>query len=1071
MYKQSLSVAVLASVVFLAGQSGAALAAPTKSASASVPKRASLVRVPQGSVQVQKSKFTEKFVDPRLRTAKGKVDVWVTLDQPSVAQARVAAAAASGIESSARGISSAVASSMKSAGSTQRAIVRSQQQSVSRSLSGLGARELARVQVVHNSIAVRVDASRISEIAAIPGVSKVRLVEHAQLDLSETVPYVGAKAVQDLGIDGKGVRVAVLDSGVDYTHRNLGGEGTLEAYEAAYGVDPTDARNTTRDGLFPTAKVVEGIDFVGETWGVNAAGDEVGVRTTDPDPIDFGGHGTHVADIIAGKSTDGLHVGVAPGASLISVKVCSAISTACNGEAILLGLEYAVDPNGDGDTSDAVDLINMSLGSDYGREESVNAEAAANVVALGTMLVASAGNGGNRPFIQGSPSRADAVLAVAQTEVPSAEAIALVVNAPATIAGTYSNTQTVEWAPVDHAVTGDVAFIGRGCPADSVAPGSPADPLLSNPAGKVALIDRGACSVSLKVDYAAKAGATAVLIGLVAAGDAVSFSYGGGDTFVPTMVIQQSLSTAIKGRLTAAQVVNVTISPDSAIPLVGGVASTSSRGPTFNTNTIKPEIGAPGASLSAEVGTGEGETAFGGTSGAAPMVTGAAALLMQAYPNRSVMQLKAMLMNSAETALYTNPALLPGQLAPITRVGAGELRVDRALALTAIAWNRDTKSAALSFGAREVANPMTLTRRLRIENFDKLAQTFSIDTSFRFANDEASGAVQVSAPSSVSVGGKRVKEITVTMTIDPTKLPAWTLNGGFGGNNGAALNGPEYDGFVTLTSGNQTLSVPWHVLPRKAASTSLKASRVQGQDVLNLSNAGLNTGEFDFFSFMAKSPRIPKSELPGPGDGIAVVDINQVGVRHLTAEVFGDDYLEFAITQFERLSHPISVEYDIYIDTNGDGDPDYVVFNGDVGTVTAGVLSGQSGVFVFNLTSGALAIYFYADTDFNSRNMIMTVPMGALGLVPGATINFDVYAFDNHFTGFLTDAVTGMRFTPGSPRYSIGDVPFGEVGAGETLEVPLVKAKVSKSLSSETGALLLYRRNTPTESQQIVRGQ
>ena len=120
-------------------------------------------------------------------------------------------------------------------------------------------------------------------------------------------------------------------------------------------------------------------------------------------------------------------------------------------------------------------------------------------------------------------------------------------------------------------------------------------------------------------------------------------------------------------------------------------------------NTIKPEIGAPGASVSAQVGTGTGETAFGGTSGAAPMVSGAAALLLEAFPDRTPIQIKSMLMNSAETQIFTNPALLPGGLAPITRIGAGELRVDKAIALKAIAWNPETESAALSFGQVDVA--------------------------------------------------------------------------------------------------------------------------------------------------------------------------------------------------------------------------------------------------------------------------------------------------------------------------------------------------------------------------------
>ena len=88
-----------------------------------------------------------------------------------------------------------------------------------------------------------------------------------------------------------------------------------------------------------------------------------------PDPIDFEGHGTHVSDIIAGQSTDGAHKGVAPDAKIVAVKVCSSVSTACSGLALLQGMEFALDPNGDGSMADAVDVINMSLGSNYGQKE------------------------------------------------------------------------------------------------------------------------------------------------------------------------------------------------------------------------------------------------------------------------------------------------------------------------------------------------------------------------------------------------------------------------------------------------------------------------------------------------------------------------------------------------------------------------------------------------------------------------------------------------------------------------------------------------------------------------------
>ena len=143
--------------------------------------------------------------------------------------------------------------------------------------------------------------------------------------------------------------------------------------------------------------------------------------------------------------------------------------------------------------------------------------------------------------------------------------IPLVVNSPASIAGSYTNTAKLSFAPINTTVTGDVVYVGRGCPAGSISPGSPADPYLADPNGKIALIDRGACAISLKVDAAARTGAIGILIGLVAPGDAVSFTSGGGSAFVPSLVITQSTSNAIKGAL-ASSTVNATLSPNNAIP-------------------------------------------------------------------------------------------------------------------------------------------------------------------------------------------------------------------------------------------------------------------------------------------------------------------------------------------------------------------------------------------------------------------------------------------------------------------------------------------------------------------------
>ncbi len=1009
--------------------------------------------------------ITVDRIDKRLRGASGPVDVWVTLDAPSLAAQQSKLAGTAGVEKAKQLSSGSNKAAFVEPLAKYRSDLVAQQSKVALSLAGVGAEELARVHVAHNAIAVRVDASQIEQLALIPGVAKVRPVINYEMTLSETVPYVGAAAVQQTGTDGTGITVAVLDSGIDYTHRNLGGEGTLAAYAAAYGAAPGDPLQTTLDGLFPTAKVVGGFDFVGEAW-------PVGPRTEDPDPIDFQGHGTHVSDIVAGKSADGTHVGVAPGASLLGIRVCSAVATSCNGISLLLAVDFALDPNNDGNLGDAADIIHLSLGSDYGQIEDDLTAALEDAVDLGIVVVASAGNGSNKPYVVGSPSIGPGVLSVAQTQVPGAVAIPLVVNSPAAIAGVYGNTATVEWSPVGAGVSGDVAFIGRGCPAGSVAPGSPADPILNSPAGKIALIDRGGCAVSLKVDYAVDNGAIGVLIGLVAPGDAVSFSFGGGDNFAPTLVIQLSLSTAIKAQLNGGQTVNVSISPASGIPLVGSMASTSSRGPSV-LQSIKPEIGAPGASVSAQAGTGTVETAFGGTSGAAPMVSGAAALLLQAFPNRTPIQIKSMLMNSANTNVFTNPALLPGGLAPITRIGAGELRVDKAIGLKAIAWNPESESAALSFGQLEVPfDGVVLVKKVRVQNFTNSTRHYSVSRSFRYADDAASGAVKVIAPGSVSVGPRGQREFLVSLLIKGSKLPTWTLNGGTLGGNGAALNGPEYDGYITLTSGSEELSLPWHVLPRKASATvASPLVRTSRGSMLRLLNLGVETGDYDVFSLTGQSERIPRADLPEPGDAFAVIDLKSIGVRHLPAAVFGRDFLEFAISTFGRRAHPnYPAEFDIVIDSNNDGTPDFVVFNAELGGFSA---SGQNFVFVANLAGGPATAVFFTDADLDSGNVIYTVPMNAsagavnVGIQPGTTFGFSVFAFDNYFTGQLTDAVENMLFTPGNARFGVTGDPFGTVAPRSFATVPVTTATVPDSATTESGLLLMYRRNTLLESEVI----
>jgi minor extracellular serine protease Vpr len=988
-------------------------------------------------------------VHPALVGASGDVDVWIGLMDPPVGRATGRSAKRGG--------------GLLTPGQQRdhARLLGAKQDALLAEVRRRGGRELARVHKAHNAVAVRIDAAQLQALSALPGVVTIRPVRHYRRDLSETVPYIGASAVQATGIDGTGVRVAVLDTGVDYTHRNLRGGGHVADYVAAYGTSTSDPRNTTLDGLFPTAKVVDGFDFIGEQW-------PNGPRAEDPDPIDFDGHGTHVADIIAGESLDGRHKGVAPGATLLALKVCSSVSVSCNGLALLEAMDFAMDPNGDGDLSDAADVINMSLGSDYGQDQDDLSEASQIATDFGIVVVAAAGNAGDKPYIVSSPSTAPGVISVAQTQVPSAAAIPLVINAPASIAAAYANTATLDFAPITSDVTGDVTFVGRGCPDGSIAPGSPADPYLANPAGKIALIDRGACNVSLKVDRAAEAGAIAVLIGLVAPGDAVPFAFSGGTHFVPSLVITQATSNLIKANLAAP--VNATLKKSASIPLVTSMVDSSARGPSYSRNAIKPDIAAPGASVSAQVGTGNGETAFGGTSGATPMISGAAALLVQAHPDREPFEIKSILMNTAATGIFINPATQPGALAPITRIGGGEVRVDRALASTTTAWDTAAKTGALSFGYAAITEPQTLTGRVIVRNYQNKHRTYRITPTFRFASDAATGAVAVLVPGTVDVPPDGRKAFTVRIQIDPSKLPAWTLNGGSEGGNGARLTTFEFDGYLNIADDTDNVHVAWQVLPHKAAAVAPRPpGKVKlgkdGVGDLELRNRGVLDGRFDVFALTGTSPKIHKNDLPRPGDNFAVIDLAAVGVRAVA--VGGLPAVQFGITTFGERSHPnYPAEFDVLLDVNRDGDPDYVISNGENGGFGA---SGENVVSVRNLKTNAAVTRFFADADLDSANMIFTALLSDLGLTTNTTFDFQVLVGDNYFTGLTTDQTEVMTYTLDTPRFVALGVPGAGVPAGGSTVLAVQEVEGGAQASpSQIGLLILYRDAAPKKAADTI---
>ena len=961
-------------------------------------------------------------------------------------------------------------------------------------LDRAGQSVLGRTEVALNAVILEVDAARLTALATDPAVERITPVIDYEYDLPETVPSIGASAVHTAGFTGQGVTVAVLDSGIDYTHAAFGGPGTGATYDAAYGPNTGSAANRdTPTWPAPGTHIVGGFDFVGEAWPFD---DEA----ADPDPIDCGGkpvvpaitgvptcqggHGTHVADIIGGEA------GVAPDVDLHAVKVCSAVSTSCSGVALLLGMDYALDPDGDANVEDHVDIVNLSLGSPYGQafDDSL-AQAVETASAIGVLTVAASGNSSDKPYVTGTPGAATSALSVAQTAVPSSTLALMEILEPAEVAGEYEAVFQPWSAPLATAIEEPLLFDessnGRrlGCRLDDDDPATP-NPATLNPFpdgsldGWIVLVERGGCNFSEKIANIALAGGVAGIIGLVT--EELPFEGSFGDCQedachdIPGFMIAQDISEALQTASNDAPPL-VRFDPASGLSLEGTVVGSSSRGPAMLTNLVKPEIAAPGASVSAEAGTATETTPFGGTSGAAPMVSGSAALLMDALAadGRTPAEIKSLLMNYAETEIHNGAPQDPvgSPLAAIQRIGAGEVRVDRSLdGADFAAWDSVLETAALSFGFVDAHQATTtLTRQVTVANYGGAATTFDIDPSFRFADDAANGAVAISAPATVLVPAGGTGTFNVTLAIDGDALREWTASSG-SGDDPAPFDLLEYDGYVELTAAGETpLHLAWHVLPRRSGSTAPSSTTVvldeefggQPSGSVPLTNSGASLTAIDGYSLIGESPNLPAgasgAEAPRPDIRYAGVQTIPVDASLCTSEFL----LLLAVNTWERQTHanaPASFEWDI--DTDGDGAYDWAVFNTEV----AGDLSdGRNVVVALNLPDQDVdTALFLTDHATNSSNTVLPICGEQIGLGPsdlGTPLTADLFAIDTYYAGAVTDVITGLDFAPLGERYFpvVGDDGFGSgdvpVGASVTLNV--VDFGAAGTNPGELGVLLL----------------
>jgi uncharacterized repeat protein (TIGR01451 family) len=857
--------------------------------------------------------------------------------------------------------------------------------------------EIYRVDRVMNGIAVMVGADKLDDIRKISGVKAVRPLEPEFLSTSTSVPFLGLPQVWNgsLGVGnltGAGIKIGIIDTGIDYQHANFGGTGALADYQANTRTVITDTIGG--NPIFPTAKVVGGTDFAGDAYtGSNAP-------VPDPDPMDCNGHGTHVAGIAAGfgVKADGttytgpfdpsapfaslrIGPGAAPQASLYALRVFG-----CGGTTGLTvaAINWAIDPNGDSDFSDHLDVINMSLGSNYGTLTNTSTIASENASLAGVIVVAASGNAGDTYFITSSPGNATRAISVANSVDSGIPGAVLTVNSPAPIAGKYvasaANSFLPTPAPSPGGQTAEIVLAQD--PADAAGPlttdGCSPFTNAAAVAGKIALVDRGTCGFQIKAVNAQAAGAIGVIIANNISGDPNLIAMGGtasSQVTIPTVMISLADRNTI-----AAQLPGV-IATLGAAHAGDTLSASSSRGPAISSpNMLKPDISAPGTSItSAQTGVTCTSAAAGcivanasgfipssqpltisGTSMATPHIAGIMALLRQQHADWSVEELKALVMNTSlhDLTIGSNGA---GARYGLGRIGAGRVDPQLAVQSNVIAFNADDAGqVSLSFGD-EVVDTLTKTKRVRVVNKGLTAVTYnlSFDTVVDApgVNFSLPGGSTVTVPAGQSVtldvqlnGTASLMDHTRDATVSPFQTPLGPTSLTTTFTNAPRHWLTEEGAYLVFKVGSVTkLRVPVYSSPRPASMMSAPSviatgGAGSGSTTIPLSGTGVCTGTLVAgpsctgtlpndvvslvtpFELQVVSPQ--KASLVGGGE---LFDIQYAGVAYNAAS----NLIMFGVSSYGDWTTPTQVSYSIDVDFNEDGTYDRTIFSTNTGTLSS----------------------------------------------------------------------------------------------------------------------------------------
>ncbi len=933
------------------------------------------------------------------------------------------------------------------------AIIRSQSPS-RRAIESLDRVEVvAAFQVVASALLIHAPPDLATDLARLPGVSRVWRVPLHTPQLAESSPHIGAPWVREhLDLDGEGVIVAVVDAGIDYTHAAFGGPGTRLAFEA-------NDENQIEPGSFPTEKVVAGYDFAGERYSPNCARlpgsfpncDEVPHPDDDPlEPIELA-HGTAVAGIIGGEGSRDVDPGVAPGASLVALKIYGNPIGAPPATDLTLGaLEWIAAHNMGLEVPGTkapgpIGVVNLSVGVPWATGFPPIEKAVADVVATGAAVIASAGDSGPIPFVAGQPGAASEALAVGATVPPGR--------------GEKDKGIEAEWAgehgvrhltaamleanftpplQVTGPITEPLSWYGLACDTESGQPPAP----VQDVADRIALIERGDCTFFEKLSNAYELGAVAALV-FTDKQEKTTMTCEPPDDcanppLLPAVMVDREPGVLLSDLLTSGKQVTVTLNADREVPienLTDTMALFSSRGPTRQ-GLSKPELVAPGAGIfSAFSGGGQWGVARSGTSIAAPFVSGVAALLGQrdaaAQLGLGPLDIYALLVNTADPVLRLDDGLT-GDQARVARQGAGLVDAYEAASATVLV-REATGRPTLDFGHLHLLDEqLAVSRTLILQSLTAETQTYVLGWESAAPSSSSDRAAIAFDLETVYLPGGGDSAATVRLTIEPEQLPDWNLRGFNQALDERVVAGAEIDGYVKATRAGSSSGgpgdsarVPFYVLPRRH---SCVAPRSRGPlfyaqpgelPGLQWDNECGARGTVEVFSLVGLDAAESLDGYP------ANIDIEAVGVRYGPSGPDSEPLLiEWAIKTSGDRGLPAEAEFRVYVDLDLDGTFDRVVLN-RLGReiINFPEIANRWVVAHAPLASGTLE----PDLDLVSTDIISQrydldesvsmIQVGAeslgVDLSQGeATFGFAVYAFEAAGDYPITDSYPGYDWAP-----------------------------------------------------------